>query len=431
MATSLEVIHAAPVRAGRRRALGVLSYLFGCLCSLGAVSLFFSFVVRAPEPLQGAIGAVLAMGAGFLSLVMAERFFVPSVGDVLDADPRAPVLYLRPFGEDAVLTYDVLSSGESVSTTSAKAEDFLLALNAIGPLVSIAEPDRLARWGMHPLGAHRDYIGDGDWQARVIDLLERADLVVLALGDSPGIEWEIEQVRQRVRPEQLLIYLPPRPNKALTTKGRHAGDRELYAHFVPLVEKHFGVAMPPFSESIYLIGFTPEGLPIMAPDAPRRSWVFTEHARVADAIGSQLKVLLAQLRPGLDLKHFAIAGRSGSWWRVGGVACLIALAMGLGVLGVSPDETLFYMLAINATKLAGWVMIARYFGKRWVWILPVLAVVTPLVSLSAQYAEVLVGVGTWDVVRHPVYRLLSAGLNMAGALALLMLGVSLVGRRAR
>jgi hypothetical protein len=45
---------------------------------------------------------------------------------------------------------------------------------------------------MHPHGVYRDFIGGGDWQAQVQKWLDQAGMVVLVMGDSPGIEWEIE-----------------------------------------------------------------------------------------------------------------------------------------------------------------------------------------------------------------------------------------------
>lgn len=143
----------AGMRRGRRRALGMASYASGSL-------LVFATGAFAVLGLVGGINALVYAGvlvvlllAALGLLVAAERFFVPSVRDALARDPRPPVVYLRPFDEDSERVYDVISSGETTSVISAKAEDFLMPLNAIGPLVSIAEPNLAARIGMHTHGA--------------------------------------------------------------------------------------------------------------------------------------------------------------------------------------------------------------------------------------------------------------------------------------
>ncbi len=113
------------------------------------------------------IALVLILVIQIVLALVAEGFLVPSCRDVCERDPRAPVLFLRPFGEDEPLTYDVISAGETVMANMAKAEDFLLALNAVGPLISIAQPNWSARLGLHPHGAFRDYVDPDQWQQRV------------------------------------------------------------------------------------------------------------------------------------------------------------------------------------------------------------------------------------------------------------------------
>ncbi len=427
-------IPADPARRVRRRVLGVSSYVLGCLFAVltvaAAFALFGGGLPKGLAPvIAGAVGAVVLLVVAVVLLVVAEQCFVPSATEVLEHDSRAPVVYLRPFGEDAELTYDVISTGESTTAITAKAEDFLLALNAIGPLVSIAEPDRWARWGLHPHGAYRDFVGEGDWQARVQTLLDRAGLVVLAIGDSPGIEWEIEQVRQRVGPQSLLLYLPPRPANAFTRKGRQKKEKAIYEQFAPLVEKHFELTLPPFAESTYLIGFDADGQPVMAPNAPRKRWVFTEHGRVADAIGSQLRAVLAKVRPGTSLDPYRIAGRSGMWGRFIAATCVVLASVGVALSGSLNGDLLGFAtrLVPSLPLIAGWWLLARHFRSRWAW-----AAVLLLISLTALSA----GVHAWvQFVSHDPAMLGSVAYNalvwlllLGNGIAVLALGLSLIGR---
>lgn len=424
----------AGMRDSRRRALGYTCYLAGLILAIVGGAALLELFGRGDFVLHLGLLLVTALLAITL-LAMAEGFLVPSVREVCAADPRPPVLYLRPFGEDRELTYDVISSGETTTTITAKAEDFLLALNAVGPLVSIAEPGLKARLGMHPHGAFRDYVGGGDWQARVVQLLDRAGMVVLAIGDSPGIEWEIAQVRERVGPESLLLYLPPRPAGAFTRRGREAKERAVYERFRPLLERHFGLPMPEFSAATYIIGFDAGGEPVLAADVPPRRWVFTEHARVAGAISDQLRAVLARVRPTLDLDHYRVPGRTTMYARLG-VATLPALAafvlVGLGAGGsgtASGDTGLFLQLALGTLPglalLAGWTLLARHFRRRWVWLIPLLLGATLVMNTAFNAAIVL---GLWDGDLHTLQAwraILDYTLNAGYALAVLALGLGL------
>ncbi len=420
-------------RSQRRRVSGYLSYVAGCVLAIAAVLSGFALFQADAGLVAGFVVGVVLLLLAILLLALAEGFLVPAVHEVCARDPRPPVVYLRPFGEDRALTYDVITTGETTTAVTAKAEDFLLALNAIGPLVSIAEPNRAARIGLHPHGVSRDFIGEGDWQARVREMLDQAGMVVLAIGDSPGIEWEIAQVRERVGPESLLLYLPPRPAGALTRRGREKKEAAIYAQFAPLVEQHFGVTMPPFSAATYLIGFDADGKAVMAPDAQHRGWAFSEHGRVAGTIRAQLEAVVARVRPGVDLRHYRLPGRTGLWARLALTLTLVAATTAFGLTGSPGDGAalrLLLQLLPGLALLAGWVLLARYFGRRWVWTIPLLlglllgADAALLLSLEFGWPE------RGELVGSAGYQALRSVLHAGYVASVLVLGLSLIGRRA-
>ena len=356
----------AASRAGRRWWLGYLCYAAGWLSIVATVGVVFALFGNAIGPIGGVLGAVGLLLLTVALLIAAEGFLLPDARQVRAADPRPAVVYLRPFGEDVPLTYDVVSAGESSYPLTAKAEDFLLALNAVGPLVSIAQPDLTSRIGIHLHGAAREYVGEGDWQARIKALLDEAGMVVLAIGDSPGIEWEIEQVRERVGPQSLLLYLPPRPAGALTRKGRAKKEQAVYERFAPLVERHFDIRMPPFREATYLIGFDDAGEAVIAPDAPHRGWTWTEHDRVKRAVGAQLEALLARVRPSIDPRRYRLPGRTALWVRQAFTLSFLLVTLGtaFGMTGAGPVSGAIGALVTQAlpgmAMVAGWVMIGRF-----------------------------------------------------------------------
>ncbi len=422
----------AGMRHGRRQLGGYLSFVFGCLFAIATVFASFALFDRTGHFFTELVVALVLLVIAVTLLVIAESFLVPSAREVLARDPRTPVLFLRSFSEDKELTYDTISTGETTTTISAKAEDFLLALNAVGPLVTIAEPNRAARLGLHPHGAYRDYVGEGGWQTRVQELLDHAGMVVLAIGDSPGIEWEIDQVRQRIGAESLLLYLPPRPAAAFTRKGRTKKERAVYEKFKPLIEKHFDLEMPQFNETIYLIGFAADGRAVMAPDAPRGKWFFTEYSRVAKTIRAQLLAVLDVVRPGVDLDHYQIVGRSGLWTRVAVAVSLVLASAALGqVYNIGAFlRTAFLVYAPGMAWTIGWVLLARYFGRAWVWAIPLLLGLGLLSNLLGVAAFHFHWQGTLALIRSDIYGLLITLVNFGQGLLILALGITLLQQRA-
>jgi hypothetical protein len=100
-------------------------------------------------------------------------------------DGRPPVLYLRPFAIDAELS-QVPGNHPDLSARTEE-EQMIAVLGEPGPVVAIGEPgERLPQ-----LGASRTYVIHESWQDAVRVQIEKARLVVLAPGTSPGVMWEL------------------------------------------------------------------------------------------------------------------------------------------------------------------------------------------------------------------------------------------------
>jgi hypothetical protein len=116
----------------------------------------------------------------------------------------APVVYLRPFATDASGIGQIFSSLLTMNMfrpVTSEEEQLAHAVAPVGPLVGIGEPgDDLPQ-----PGAIRLY--PAQWQERVVDLLQRARLVILRPGSSPGVLWEVEQTFKTVAPEKVVLLL--------------------------------------------------------------------------------------------------------------------------------------------------------------------------------------------------------------------------------
>ena len=140
-----------------------------------------------------ALAALVSM-LGFL-LERGERHLAPSGPAVMQSDQRPPVLYLRPFEAESLLTSEEQALARIME-------------DAVGPLVAVGSPGDT----LPPLGAARFYernFGEGgqSWQLFVREMLLRAQLVFIVPGGTAGLGWEIAQCREVVAPERLAVLV--------------------------------------------------------------------------------------------------------------------------------------------------------------------------------------------------------------------------------
>ncbi len=90
------------------------------------------------------------------------------------------------------------------------------AFRHMGPLVAIGDPTD----GLPHLGAYRIYVGqEGDWQQMVSALAAKASYVLMQIGNSDGLMWEVQYIVNHVRPEQLVLCLPNEKIKITRLSG--------------------------------------------------------------------------------------------------------------------------------------------------------------------------------------------------------------------
>jgi hypothetical protein len=187
--------------------------------------------------LAGAAIGIVSAGVGMLGRTLAmsgRKLQAARTAAVRSLDARPPVLYLRSFADDeGVADANVVDGFIQLSTEE---EQFAKVFDRIGPFTAIGNP----REGLPTLGASRFYVGDADWQVRVEELLRSAALVVLRIGGSEGLLWELQHAVAAVTPRRLLLLIPgqrrhydairrvcdaflPRPLPDLPKAGRRLG----------------------------------------------------------------------------------------------------------------------------------------------------------------------------------------------------------------
>lgn len=78
--------------------------------------------------------------------------------------------------------------------------------NEIGPYLAIARPGESAAWS--DVGSAKIKVADDHWQARVLEVLETASIVIIEAGVSEWLIWELEQVVAKAAPRKVLLILP-------------------------------------------------------------------------------------------------------------------------------------------------------------------------------------------------------------------------------
>ena len=199
---------------------------------------------------------LLFVASAFLALIFGRlsfRHFKPRyTGDFIDKklSDKPPVLFLRPFSEDAgwdgAAAFSIYRPRTwrkfpfsptnltilYLEMTGKLSFEQVLAYvtRKVGPLVAIGQP------GSPPiLGAKNIYVGDDRWQEDVIDLARRSKLVILTAGTSRGVLWEVQKMIEEVPPERLILNIP----------GDSPGKRKkVYAEFIEKAQAIFPAGLP-------------------------------------------------------------------------------------------------------------------------------------------------------------------------------------------
>ena len=239
-------------RAGRRTALRPLAFAWLATLAGGAMTLFFLWQMFSPTIVPRDEGWI-ALIAAFATTLTVSRLWFKVAGRAkaapLTIEPsEASVLYLRAFNEEkrpfAVGPRSVLRQYTSQwvahapftrgdPTIKLTLEDFLEeSITAqLGPFVGLGNPhDRL-----HPDGAVREYAPDDIWQKRFLDLAHSAKCIVVSIGGSANLQWELAQIKQHGLIQKLCLFTTPRirgsESGIINTlrRARAKRDRELAA----------------------------------------------------------------------------------------------------------------------------------------------------------------------------------------------------------
>lgn len=122
--------------------------------------------------------------------LLAKSLKAPLGDEIVERDGRPPIVYLRSFADDTSLYPE-------------HEQELVAALSPFGPVIAIGRPGEY----LQTLGAARVYLGD-DWQEQIHQWIEICALVVIRIGTSEGLRWEIDTVINCLKGNRLLLQVP-------------------------------------------------------------------------------------------------------------------------------------------------------------------------------------------------------------------------------
>ena len=243
------------VRTGRPITAPLLGYIAQALGVLGFVGILGALWI-VPTNLFMMFPAWVASSLFMLSWGQSLR--QPTAFDLLRKDLRAPILYLRNFRRDDLVGVE---------------QELCALLGERGPVVGIGRPgEKISR-----TGAARFFVDNDHWQEAVIRVVGSASLVVMFMGESVALEWEVTTLTRIFSPEKLVLYLP--------TLRRMNYRVSAYEGFRRRFETLFPKGLPPNMGVATLIAFTADWTPRLLPNGGKVSPGFADtgdhHLRAA------------------------------------------------------------------------------------------------------------------------------------------------------
>lgn len=243
----------------RHAGIGKLFQFAGVsICIIGLASIFGA---GQKDALDLMLYGLAAVAGGYYTWLRGTRISSVSAEELLDSDSRAPIVFIRSFGDEeqsfrlksffAMIGRYFVDSGFQQRYFQAGTsfwrpmlqQQFKWLFNQIGPYVAIGRPGEK----IPATGAARLYVSDNDWKKVVGDFFGKARLIIVHPGKTTGLRWEINEIIRLGMPEKILFILPAREDN--------------YMAFSAWVNKELPERLPETMPSARFIAFDAEWKP--------------------------------------------------------------------------------------------------------------------------------------------------------------------------
>ncbi len=165
------------------------------LAAIGSGVLYSNILLQA-MPLK----MTVLLGGTYL-MTRAKYFLRPDYERLREIDQRSPVFFLRPFNTDQKLNF--ISTMLSNHLNEGSIEQRLARhFSSDGPFIAIGS----AREGVI-LGATRTRFLS-EWQPRVVNLMTSSSIIILMVGTTHGVDWELRKLLELHYLSKLIVVFP-------------------------------------------------------------------------------------------------------------------------------------------------------------------------------------------------------------------------------
>lgn len=172
---------------------------------------------------------VIIGNVGAYLLVSLKKSLAQTAYDVIKNDRRPPVVFLRSFKDDEQFASNT-SRGIYFDDRRTFEENLVHELKRYGPVVAIGDPSDTTP----PLGAARSYVADSDWKETAEELIRSSQFLIIMLGDTGGIEWELSTVLALRAWSRTIIVFPPVNEEELQLRWNALRSLLLTEHLIKL-----------------------------------------------------------------------------------------------------------------------------------------------------------------------------------------------------
>ena len=192
-----------PPKSGKR-INGKLGFLF--LAGAAVATLAQGFLQSGNIFIGIAIGVAVSLLAT-VALFQAKRYLQISADSLLASDKRKPILFLRSFSDDPKFSpFEGITHWGFLQLIDFSAETRLANhFMRFGPFIAVGSPmDKVAQFG-----AARVRLSDDQWQQIVMTWMESSSVIVMFVGTTEWIGWELKRIIEGGWAEKLILLFPP------------------------------------------------------------------------------------------------------------------------------------------------------------------------------------------------------------------------------
>jgi len=175
--------------------------------TVGAVAVIFTILAFSLLNHLFFVGAALFWWVYTKTRSAAFRRLAVPAEKALSTDHRQPILMLRSFVDDSL---QMPKSFLTVKTPLTFEEVLATELWRIGPVTAIGRPGE----PLPEIGAARDYVIGEQWKKRVSERVAQAQLMILIVGGTEGLAWEIAHLITQKTLSKAILAFPPISTKS-------------------------------------------------------------------------------------------------------------------------------------------------------------------------------------------------------------------------